>query len=319
MAKKVTQRGKRLPVRANDVQRVDAERETMVITAAEAKTLRAQIHRLSAGMNMGCIELGKLLEIVSRGEVKGKGRIYQEWGYTAFKDYCEKELGISRSKGYDLVNLFKQSEAGVFTPKEVESTGWAKVAKLLPLINDGIMTKQNATKWLKKIEDKNFEEVRQIAHLAQIKAAERRKDREDAEAASSASGKAGVDAGSGASAKSKVSKTTTTVSEQVSPEEIYNLKVPLFKDQWENAQIALKKAETVTGSKKLPWLMDCIFMAFNAEGFSKKEQALDEMCRRIERVFSVDIIAMHSKSKQVVFGDRLVKMLMASEGKKEKK
>jgi hypothetical protein len=206
----------------------------------------------------------------------------------------------------------------VLTAKEVENTGWAKTAKLLPLIKDGIITKQNVGKWLKKIEDKNFDEVRQIAHLAQIKAQERRKDREDAEARKAP--KAGVDAGSKATkAKSKVSKTTTTVSEQVSPEEIYNLHVPLFKDQWENAQIALKKAEVITGSHKLPWLMDCIFMAFNAEGFNKREQALDEMCRRIERVFSVDIIAMHSKSKQVVFGDRLVKMLMASEGKKKKK
>ena len=65
--------------------------------------------------------------------------------------------------------------------------------------------------------------------------------------------------------------------------------------------------------------MDCIFLAFNAEGFNKKEQALEVMCQRIERVFSVKILAMHDKSQKVLFGERILKMVNAAQAKKKGK
>jgi len=319
MPKSGTQRGKRLPAKRSDVQQVEVVKETIQLSVSQANDLRNQIKKLHTGMNLGCVELGKMLTVVCDGEVKDKGRVYRTWGFDSFQNYCERELGMSRSKGYDLICLSRQSDAGILSPKEVESIGWAKVVKLLPLINDGSITKQNISKWLKTIEDKSFEEVRKITHLAQLKAQEKRAEQgEDEEVeeeeVEDEEDAAGVTASTRAAGKSSVVKQTSA---QISPEEVYNLHVPLYKDQWANAQLALKKAENVTGSDKIPWLMDCIFTNFLSEGFSTKEQALEVMCQRIERAFSVKLIAMHDKSQQVVFGERIVKLLQAS-GKREK-
>lgn len=303
-----TKRGKRLPVPA-ETHAVAVDRDDIELTLTEVRALDQEIAKISMGMNAGCLELGKRLRVICKNPVKGGGRAYKALGYDTFSDYCEKRLGMSRSKGYDLMSLSKHGEVGLITEKEVETTGWAKLSKLLPLIHDGIVTKKNIGKWLKSLEGKNFDEVKKTTKLAKIKAEEKKaKISEDVEEEE--------DEESEETPKKK--KTAQTkVSVQIAPEEIYNLSIPLYKDQWENAQLALKKAQNITGSDKKPWLLDCIFTAFLSEGFSTKEEALEIMCQRIERAFSVNIIAMHSKSKQVVFGDRLVKLLQASEkGKK---
>jgi hypothetical protein len=300
-----SQRGKRLPA-TSKTQAVRIDRDDVELTLEEAKALDREIAKISMGMNAGCLELGKRLRVICKNPVKGGRRAYKALGYDSFADYCEKRLGMSRSKGYDLMSLSEHGEAGLITEQAVETTGWAKLSKLLPLIHDGIVTKKNIGKWLKSLEGKNFDEVKKTTKLAKIKADEKKAqaveevEEEDEEE------------------KPERKKTAQTkVSVQIAPEEIYNLSIPLYKDQWENAQLALKKAQNITGSDKKPWLMDCIFTAFLSEGFSTKEEALEVMCQRIERAFSVNLIAMHSKSKQVVFGDRLIKLLQASESKKK--
>jgi hypothetical protein len=107
---------------------------------------------------------------------------------------------------------------------------------------------------------------------------------------------------------------------QTAPEEVQIFRVGLFKDQWENLQVALKKAEAITGSDKTPWLLDCICLSFNSEAFTDKDGGLDEVCRRVERVFGVKLLAFKAEDEQIVFGERVAKMIMAATpAKKEKK
>lgn len=312
---KTTQHGKRLPAKTADVQVVRTEEEEeLELSVTQAKELRTKIKKLHLGMNMGCVELGRLLSLVHNGKIgKTKGeRLYNNWGFSSFKDYCEKELGMSRSKGYDLIDLYRQSKAGYVTSKQVESIGWAKIAKLIPLIKDGIITRQNINKWLKAIEDKNFEEVRHTAQLAQIKAKEKRERAEEQKEIEE------EEEEEEKTPKKKKTKKKKKEEEQIAPEEIYTEHISLYKDQYETEQLALQKAKNITGSDKRPWLFDCIFTSFLSEGFSTKEDALEAMCQRIERVFSVRIIALHDKTKEVVFGDRIVKLLRLREKKQEK-
>lgn len=306
MAKSVARRGKRLPVKS-EVQTVDVEQEISELTEAEVKELDREICQLSLGVNTARLEIGKRLAVICKTPVEGGKRAYNVLGYSSFQDYCEKRLGIARSVGYDLMALAKQSLAGMLTTEEVEGAGWAKVAKLLPLINDGIITKKNINKWMKAIADKSFDEIRETINLARMKAKEKgEKPNSDYEDEEEESEETDEDA--------RPSKEGT----QTAPEEVYNLHVPLYKPQWENAQLALKKAENITGSDKMPWLMDCIFTSFLSEGFSTKEQALETLCQRIEQVFSVRIVALHDKSSQVVFGEKIVKLLQSRESKKKR-
>ena len=287
--------------------------EDVPIPLEDLNSLREDTKKLSIGMNIGCLELGRRLAIVNERMAENGKRIYKVWGYASFADYCERELGIFRSKGYTFITLYKHSQGGLLTSKQVEDIGWSKVTPLLPLIKEGVITKQNILKWLSKIEGKTFDEVREIASLARQKA----KVLQDEEKSAITEGvtEDNDDADVGNEAPSK----TTVSSSAIAPEEIYTLRIPLYKDQWENVQVALKKAERITGSDKQPWLLDCIALAFNSEAFSTKEESLEVLCKRIERVFGVDIIALHSTTKQTVFGDRLVKMLTRTENIKTKK
>lgn len=318
MGKKVPQRGERLPVRSADVQKVAAEKEHDTdLTVSEVKETHSRILKLNAGMKIGCVEMGRLLRVMCNRRVKGRleERPYQVLGYDNFRDYCERAFGMLRTKSYTLMSLAQHADEGILPTKEVETIGWSKVERLLPLIKSGVITKNNVGKWLKKIEDKNFDEVKGMTKMAQEKA--KAKQREKAGEDEEEEKKGSVTVSSTTTTKSSTTK-SVKLEEEMPGDDMFTLRVTLMKDQWENAQIALKKAKTITGSEKLPWLLDCIFMAFNSEGFSKKEQALDEMCRRIERVFNVDIIAMHSKSKQIAFGQDLAKALDIMEKKAAK-
>lgn len=63
----------------------------------------------------------------------------------------------------------------------------------------------------------------------------------------------------------------------------------LAEDQYENWERALKKARKATGSDKVPWLVDCICMAFNSEGFDERGEALSHWLKEIERVYGVEV------------------------------
>ena len=218
-------------------------------------------------------------------------QLWSYWGFASFDEYCEREMGFRQRKGYHLLSIYKQCVSGPIPKADFEEIGWSKASILAPLVSSGVITGENVHRWMDKAKEKTYDELRAMTKLAKTKSEE--KANED-----SANGVEGSAA--------KV------------PEEIHIVRIPLYKDQFENYQVAMKKAETITGSDKTAWLMDCICLHFNSEACTTKTDSLDVLCRRLEQVFSVKIIALSDESKQVVFGERLAQMINSSKNKADK-
>ena len=294
MAKHINNgRGKRLPVVTDrssvseEIQHVAVEKTAAIVTAKEADEIRKRLNELRGSVEAGYFEMGKLLHDVKEKVTEENKPLWKVWGFDTFDRYCEEELGFRERKGHYLLSIYKNTVEGPLTQEAVEVLGWSKASILAPLANDGIITGENAKKWMDKAKDSTFEELRSMTRLARKKS-EKKSD------------------GGG--------------DKQTAPEEVQIFRVGLFKDQWENLQVALKKAEAITGSDKTPWLLDCICLSFNSEAFTDKDGGLDEVCRRVERVFGVKLLAFKAEDEQIVFGERVAKMIMAATpAKKEKK
>lgn len=273
----------KLPVIKSVKDSVVAERTEVpeFLNSHEVKALRDEAISVKEDMEHDALRMGKILFFVKHVPAESKKPLWKTWGYPSFDAYCERELGFREQKGYRLLSIYEVTTKGILRPADVERLGWSKASVIAPLANSGIVTIENAHKWVETGENSSYDELRTKARLAKNKAKE---------------------------------KADSSGSRQESPETVYTLRVGLFKEQWENLQVALKKAEKLTGSDKLPWQLDCIAMAFNSEAFRTDEEALDEMCRRIERAFGVRIIAakVDGDKNQIVFGERLAKMVLAS-------
>jgi len=228
--------------------------------------------------------LGQYLATVVRCPVEGGRYAYKVWGFSSFDDYCERELGFRRKKAQHLVNIYQKTSSGAIPKGAAEKIDWSKMAMIVPLVDKGVIDATNVEKWMADIEGKSFAEVRGMTKLAVEKS------------------------------KQKSQASSSSASTTVSPEEVYILRIPLYKGQWENVQVALKKAEAISGSDKTPHQLDCIALSFNSEGFTTRSDSLDEICRRAERVFGVSLIAIDTDDgNKVVFGDSLAAMLLATE------
>jgi len=275
-----------VPVKAEVVEHVQ-------LTQTQAEKLRDDVLKAKHKMEEGYFELGGKLKDVMRSYT-GEKPVYHSWGYKSFDDYCQRELGFHQRKGYYLIEAHHKIAAGLLPQSVFKEIGFAKTIALSPLIDEGILDKSNASKWIEDTKTKNLEEVKGMVKLKTNEAQ---------------------------SSKTTTTKTTTTrtsKSSAKSPEPVHIYRVALYDEQWENLQTALAKARTLTESNKQSdtWLVDCIAMAFNSEAFNSKTEALDEILKRVERVFSVKCIAIHDKNHEVVYGERVAKLVAASSKKK---
>ena len=266
-----------------EVVHVDAEviGDDEPMTQGEADEYRQRLLELKNLVESSYLEMGKYLSAIAKRKVEGGRAAYKVWGYSSFNDYCEQELGYRERKANHLSNIYQKTLSGPISIEAASKIEWSKMAMVVPLVDKGIIDAENAEEWMESLQGKSFAQVRTMT-----------KD---------------------ALAKSETKAKKTGKSQQA-PEEVFILRVPLYKDQWENAQVALKKAQAITGSDKAPWNMDCIFMSFNSEGFSARDEALDEICTRLERVFGVKVLALNAEDQsQVMFGEDLARLLISSE------
>lgn len=276
-----------------EVVEVSKEDSAIVLSADQADKVRADAIKYRDNVEENYLKLGKVLDTVMRAVDDRQTAVYRNWGFQDFDEYCERELGFRARKGYYLMGAYRQIDRGKLPKDTIKRLGWSKAALLAPLAESGVIDENNGEKWVEKVADKSSTEVRAMVKHARDKS----------------SGNA-----RGGSSSSSSSRATTG---STSPEELYHFKVSLFKDQHENLQTALAKAKTITGSDKMPWLVDCIAMAFNSECYSEHTDALDETLKRVERVFGVKLIAIKDENQRIVFGERLAAMISASEPKKK--
>lgn len=274
--------------RKAEVVEVSKEDATITLTADQADKTRADAIQYRDNVEENYLKLGKVLDTVMRAVDERATPVYKNWGFQDFDEYCERELGFRGRKGYYLMGAYRQIDRGNLPKDTIQRLGWSKAALIAPLAEAGLINGDNGEKWVDKVKDKSSTEVRAMVKHA------RDKSSGAAHGRSSAVGAAG-----GAT----------------SPEELYHFKVALFKDQYSNLQTAIAKAKTITGSDKMPWLIDCIAMAFNSECYSEHIDALEETLKRVERVFGVKLLAVKDDTQRVVFGERLAAMINASETK----
>lgn len=261
--------------------------EDVPVDVSEADNIRTGLTSLLKVVERSYLAMGKLLMMVNKRKTADGRQLFKIWGYSSFDQFCERELGFRQRKAYHLMNIYDVAVKGPFSPDFIEAIGWSRASVLAPLVKKGIITEENADNWQNAAEGKSFEELRVISKMAQ------------------------EDAGESGNNDSPDGRPDSLQGEVTAPDEVYVLRVPLFTEQWENAQTALKKAERITGSDKMPWQLDCIFTAFNAEVFDTGAEALDEVCNRIERAFGVKIVAFDAQEESVVFGDQVARMIAA--------
>jgi len=261
----------------NKVVKVDAHKVgEIVLGEKEAKEARKRALELKEIVEKSYLELGKFLKLIAKAVTQEGIPVYRSWGFQTFAAYCEQELGFKERKANHLALIYAQTEEGPFPKKWAEQVGWSKMSLLAPLAAKGIITEGNVKPWMERVEKSSFADLTEIAKKAREKAEKKKAKQEGLEIPSR---------------------------EEV-PESIHVIRIPLYDDQWENWNIALDKARKITGSDKLPWLIDCIAMAFNSEGFDTRKEGLDEVCRRVERVFRVKLVAFDEEGP--VFGKDVV-------------
>jgi len=275
-----------------EVVEVSTEDSAIVLSADQADKVRADAIKYRDNVEENYLKLGKVLDTVMRAVDDRQSPVYKNWGFQDFDEYCERELGFRARKGYYLMGAYRQIDRGKLPKDTIKRLDWSKAALLAPLAESGVIDENNGEKWVEKVADKSSTEVRAMVKHAKDKSS------------------GGARGGSSSASSSRATAGAT------SPEELYHFKVSLFKDQYENLQTAIAKARTITGSDKMPWIIDCIAMAFNSECYSEQSDALDETLKRVERVFGVKLIAIKDENQRVVFGERLAAMISASETKK---
>lgn len=76
------------------------------------------------------VHLSKLLAEASDKE------FYTEWGYTDFREYCDKDLGIEYRKAMYLVSIWHKAKDLDLNLKEVSKLGWTKMKDIVSVANE---------------------------------------------------------------------------------------------------------------------------------------------------------------------------------------
>ena len=251
----------------------------------EAQALRSEILELKGDIEKTYYRMGSKLKMVSQNTLEDGVPLWKSWGFGSFDEYCERELGFRERKAYYLLDVFSAVEKGAFTESDVERLGWTKAATLAPLVNKGIITTENASDWMEKVDGKTFNEIREMSTNARAKAAT---VASDARRTATAKGLDPEKAVTDAVGKLKVDE---VIIPSKSPETVHVFRVGLPTEQWNVWQNALQKAKEITGSDKDPWLMECIAQSFLAECLNGREDLLETLLSRIETAYAVKILA----------------------------
>jgi len=130
---------------------------------AWASSLRKRARELSKQLDVGYIELSKLLFSVYDTPIDGdknKPGIFQSWGFTSFYDYAQVELGMNKRKAERLRRIGKMLDYDLQgldakVKNRLAALGWTKVYELSKLF--GIKNnKAYVEKWIERAESESY-------------------------------------------------------------------------------------------------------------------------------------------------------------------
>ena len=249
-----------------------------VVAKADAKKLRGDIVVLKDKLEADYLTFGRMINRVLNSVGESGKSLYEEWGFDDFEEYCVRELGFHYRKGYSLSSIWEHVDSGMLPKARIEKIGWTKASTIAPLVKKGIIhDKKTADHWVGLAETLSYRELEEKVQQAKSKA----------------DGDAGIP-----------------------QDEVFKFLAWLPKEQYLNWMAALDNAQKKCGSDKVPWLMDCIAMAFNAECFKDNSDFVRTLCMRIEENNkNLRVVVVDDVKKEVVYGEETVKGLGERHGK----
>lgn len=195
---------------------------------------------------------------------------YKVLGYESMQELCEKCFRFKYRKGYYLANVYAKIKSKKISEGDLKNLGWFKTGVLASLIDKNVITDKNIEVWKKTAMEKSQEEF-QAAVSEALEIVKTEKIAHDV------------------------------------PPEIFIYRVGLYKEQWNNWQLALANARKLSKSDKEPHLVDMIALSFNSECANSMDDFLSVICERLERVYGVEIYVKKVSDGKVLYGEKLTK------------
>lgn len=83
-------------------------------------------------------------------EIK-ESKSYKDWGFKNFESYVKSELGMDLRRAYFHISIW--NAFGIILglqESDIANIGWTKLSKLVPLVKNKKITKENVADWLSK-------------------------------------------------------------------------------------------------------------------------------------------------------------------------
>lgn len=224
------------------------------------------------------------------------GSYWQDYGFQSFDEYCVKEADCHRRKGLDLAKIYRKFgvELGM-TGEDIQGYPYSK----LVLVSE-VITQHNKEGWLKDVLKLTFDQLKykvQEYREAQNKSADDRSPKPPRED--------GNDDFDG---------------DDVDDPLVY-FKIRMHQAQIDNLKAAMEVCQTMTGSDKESYLLDCIATDFITGHQDEHELTLQSQLESFERIHKVKLSVSFNKGDpraEDFVGDRTVSTAKKKKGREQK-
>lgn len=110
---------------------------------------RSRILKLWENIKENYMEIGMLL---AHAQTE---RRYESWGYSTFKDYAQRELGVKYTKAKYLADVWRHLSRSDEVLKKVSNVGWDKMKTLTHVV-----TEDNVDNWVEKAKHLSADELK---------------------------------------------------------------------------------------------------------------------------------------------------------------
>lgn len=232
----------------------DSDSETPV-TSEEAEDIREKILDIKRVIDDSYLDLGRLLYKTLHL------KLYLQWGYAGFSDYCAGELGFQERKAQYFIALWKKIRVELgLNEDQIKGLGWTKLKEIAP-----ILTKENADEVISGV-------MTGGKHGQPMSVREVQSYADDLRGGDDDDG----DAGRGSPGEEK----------------LQNFSVKLFPAQLQTVQDALTLAKKVYESDKQCYLLSSLCLEWQAQHLEgSDEDRLQHFLAQIEQRFKIKVVA----------------------------
>lgn len=190
--------------------------------------------------------------------------------YTSFVEYCEDRLGWGERKvGYLLAIHTKLHVEGGLPEQELRTLDWSKAAALTAL-PAAERTPAKLPVWVAKARTLPVAALKADVGRVKNKALGRK---------------------------------------QFQEEEFAQVQFFLAPAQAKNLHLAVEVAQQLTGTKTRAWAIDCIATYFLGGHLEDSGEALQQICRNVERAFGVHIVAVRKNDEEIAYGEKVARVM----------